>query len=475
MDLNEIVDKIYNETKDIKDGKVADYIPHLANVNPELYAISYCDIKGKMHSVGDYNNDFCLQSCSKPLNYCLARMLHTDDGSTDDGSTINGLTVDGSIKKEHVHNHVGYEPSGREFNSFVLNRDGLPHNPLINAGAIMVSSLIESDKEPSKRFEVVQKFYEKISGNIGKIGFNNGIYLSEKHHADRNISLAYYMRENNAYQNYPTPSQLESHLDLYYQCCSVTVNCEIGAIIASTLANNGTCPITSESVIESDIVKDTLSIMYTCGMYDFSGQFAFKNGLPAKSGVSGCLLLVIPNVGGFCIWSPRLDIMGNSVRGVKFCELFTKYTQSQYHIFTGVHQKDKDSEYLFSEDTIIQKIIHIASTGNKKSLEECIQKIKQKYKEDDSDENVEIHVKSILDKGDYDGRTALHLACAEGHLEIVNLLLEYDVDDYPKDRWGNTPYHEAWKIVNDKETENNNPNYNKICELLKSKKNCEHL
>ena len=107
--MEELIIKIYRKTKEITDGKVADYIPHLANVNPELYAISYCDIKGKIHNIGDYQNDFCLQSCSKPLNYCLARMLHTDDGSTngtiDDGSTNDELSIDGSIKKEDVHNH----------------------------------------------------------------------------------------------------------------------------------------------------------------------------------------------------------------------------------------------------------------------------------------------------------------------------------------------------------------------------------
>ena len=452
--MEDLIIKIYNETKEIKGGKVADYIPHLANVNPELYAISYCDIKGKIYNIGDYQNDFCLQSCSKPLNYCLARMLNKEKPNED------------------VHCHVGYEPSGREFNSFVLNRDGLPHNPLINAGAIMVSSLINSEEEPSKRFEVVQKFYEKISGNYGKIGFNNGVFLSEKHHADRNISLAYYMRENDAYQNYPTPSQLENHLDLYYQCCSVTVNCELGAIIASTLANNGICPITSESVIDNDIVKDTLSIMYTCGMYDFSGQFAFKNGLPAKSGVSGCLLLVIPNVGGFCIWSPRLDIMGNSVRGVQFCELFTKYTDSKYHIFKGNNKNNNEFDSYFSEESIIQKIIHLSSTGNKELLENCIQKIKENKKEE-TEEEQDNYVKKILNTSDYDGRTSLHLASAEGHYDIVVLLLKYDVNNFPKDRWGNTPYHEAWKIVNDKK--NNNPNYNKICEILKSTKKCEQL
>ena len=110
---------------------------------------------------------FCLQSCSKPLSYCIAREL-------------NNL--------KNVHNHVGYEPSGRSFNAFELNNDKLPHNPLINAGAIMVASLINPDEEPSARFELVNKYYQKLTGNIGRLGFDNSVFLSEQHHADENIS-----------------------------------------------------------------------------------------------------------------------------------------------------------------------------------------------------------------------------------------------------------------------------------------------
>ena len=125
MQYKELIDSIYISTKDITDGKVADYIPQLAKVNPNKYGISVFDIKGQGYSIGDTNDKFCLQSCSKPLNYCLARSLNSD-----------------------VHSHVGYEPSGRKFNSHVLNPDGLPHNPMINAGAIMVSSLIGAELEP---------------------------------------------------------------------------------------------------------------------------------------------------------------------------------------------------------------------------------------------------------------------------------------------------------------------------------------
>jgi len=235
--------------------------------------------------------------------------------------------------RARVHDHVGYEPSGRAYNEFVLNINGLPHNPLINAGAIMVASLIKPKHEPSQRFEHILKIITKMGGNLPGISFDNSTYLSEKRHADRNISLAHYMRENRAFVGYPTTSEIGEHMDLYFQACSVSINSKVGAVMAATMANSGICPITEERVIASSVVKDCLSIMYTCGMYEASGLFSFHVGLPAKSGVSGCILLCVPRVGGFCIWSPRLDGTGNSTRAIQFALEFTRRTRGRYHMF----------------------------------------------------------------------------------------------------------------------------------------------
>jgi glutaminase len=404
--ISEIITKIYQETLPIKDGRVADYIPQLAEVNPDLYGITLCSVTGEIFNIGDVEQEFCIQSCSKPLNYCLAR----------------------SINKIEIHDHVGYEPSGRAFNSFVLNDKGLPHNPLINAGAIMVSSLIEPNKEPSYRFNTVKEFYQKMSGGIGKVGFDNAVFLSEKHHADRNISLAYYMRENGAFNGSPTPNQLHESLDLYFQCCSITLNCKSASTISATLANGGYCPITHQQVVPTNIIKDCLSLMYACGMYDFSGQFSFEIGLPAKSGVSGCLFLVVPNNFGICIWSPRLDHMGNSVRGVEFCKRFINKTNHYYHIFHNIVNREMVSCLETEGDEVLtQRLITAASKGDLSMVEQLNGKIS-------------------LESSDYDGRTALHLAAAEGHNNIVQYLIEHGCNCNPKDRWGNTPYHEASKL-----------------------------
>ena len=197
--MQTIFEELHGETG----GAVADYIPQLADVNPALFGIAFCDTRGQIHSVGDATNDFCLQSCSKPFNYCLARTLHDADPD----------------RVPDVHEHVGYEPSGRAFNEFALTTGdgaghGLPHNPLINAGAIMVASLIESAAEPSKRFATVQQFYTRLAGNVSKV-FDNGVFLSEKHHADRNMS-SYYMGKQGVCRR-TDARQLHDHLELYYR------------------------------------------------------------------------------------------------------------------------------------------------------------------------------------------------------------------------------------------------------------------
>ena len=394
--LKIFLENIYNDVKEYKGGKVADYIPELGKVNPNLFGISICTTSGEIIEIGDTNVDFCLQSTSKPFSYCIARE---------------------NLGRNKVHSHVGYEPSGQAFNAFVLNKRGLPHNPMINAGAIMIASLLEPDKEPSDRFNLIKHSYSNISGNIGKIGFDNSVFLSEKQHADRNMSLAYYMRENKAFGKNISPNKIQENLDLYFQCCSILINCKIGASMCATLANGGMSPITNKKIFNTDTIKDCLTLMYGCGMYDYSGQFAFEIGLPAKSGVSGCIMLVVPNKMGICIWSPPLDEQGNSVRGIKVCEKLTK--EFNLHIFGKIVENKLLLEDL-PEETLIHRTISAASSNDFETLKS-------------------LHGKVDFNKGDYDLRTPLHLASSEGHIDIVKYLIEVKVDKHPKDRWGNTP------------------------------------
>ena len=407
--IKKIIQKVYDTVKKCNGGKVANYIPELACVDPNMFGVSVCDINGKVYNFGDCNTHFCLQSCSKPLSYCKAY---------------------DELGKDELHKHVGYEPSGQSFNAFILNKKGLPHNPMINSGAIMVASQIGKKMEPGKRFNILKECYTKLAGN-NNVGFDNSIFLSEQHHADRNISLAYYMRENGAFNEQLSPNEISDNLNLYFQQCSTTITCEMGSIISATLANGGICPTTNETVFSENSVKDCITLMYGCGMYDYSGEFAFEIGLPAKSGVSGCILLVVPNMMGICIWSPPLDEQGNSFKGIEFCKQLNQ--ELNLHIFHNII-----SNKINLVDSINIRFLQLCCDGNMEEIKLLIEKINVNF-------------------CDYDKRTSLHLASSEGHIEIVKLLLQHGAK-VTNDRWGHSPIDE----INDKTGEN----YENIKQLL---------
>lgn len=393
------IKRIYDKAKANKDGHVATYIPQLGRVNPEYFGVSICTIDGQRFSLGDYSVPFCIQSICKPINYCIALEEH------------------GETK---VHQHIGREPSGIGFNGLVLNSKGLPHNPMINAGAIMAGSLVKPKLDMADRFDYVLDTWTNLSGNI-RAGFNNAVYLSERQTADRNFALGYFMRENRAF---PENTNLIDTLEFYFQCCSIEVTAEAMAITAATLANAGICPTTGNRVLQPDTVKNCLSLMASCGMYDFSGEFAFTIGLPAKSGVAGGLLVVIPNLMGICIWSPRLDELGNSVRGIEFCkELVSTFNFHNFDSLTG-GQSQKQDPRLQRNQSKIDSVISLCWAASEGDLLEV----------------QHLAARGInINEADYDGRTAMHLAASEGHSKVIEFLLSKGAMTNPMDRWGNTP------------------------------------
>ncbi|XP_054644289.1 glutaminase kidney isoform, mitochondrial isoform X3 [Dunckerocampus dactyliophorus] len=288
------IDELYESAKNLCGGQVADYIPQLAKFSPDLWAVSLCTVDGQRHTVGDSKVPFCLQSCVKPLKYAVA--VH-DHGT------------------EYVHSFIGKEPSGLRFNKLFLDEDDKPHNPMVNAGAIVCTSLIKQGEGNAEKFDYIMNFLKNMAGNE-YVGFSNATFQSERESGDRNFAIGYYLKEKKCF---PEGTDMTSVLDLYFQLCSIEVTCESASVMAATLANGGICPITGERVLSPEAVRNTLSLMHSCGMYDFSGQFAFHVGLPAKSGVAGGILLVVPNVMGIVCWSPPLDKLGNSVRGIQFC------------------------------------------------------------------------------------------------------------------------------------------------------------
>lgn len=402
QNFSSIIDDIYAQVRFMKEGEVANYIPQLGRINPDLFAISLCTIDGQIHSIGDWKTHFSVQSTCKPINYCLAQRLHGED---------------------IVHQFIGKEPSGHRFNVLRLNKNNLPHNPFINAGAIMACALIRPDLEPADRFDFVMNTWQELAGGM-KPGFNNAIYLSERNSADRNYAIAHFMQEKKAF---PTHVNLTELLEFYFQCCSIEITPLHMSIIAASLANSGICPLTQKQIFHPNTVKNCLSLMYSCGLYDFSGEFAFTVGLPAKSGVSGGIMLIVPNVLGICIYSPLIDNFGNSVRGVAFCkELVRRFN---FHVYDSlVRTNDKQDPCRRRGEAKLSEVLLLISAASRGDLTE-IKRL--------------IATGVDLNAADYDGRTALHLAASEGQLYVVSDLLQRGVNVNPVDRWGGTPLADA--------------------------------
>lgn len=305
---------------------------------------------------------------------------------------------------------------------------------MINAGAILVCSLLKTLVKPkmtlAEKFDYTQQWLQRLSGGE-TFGFNNAVFLSEREAADRNYAIGFYMREHKCF---PEKANLRECMDFYFQCCSMESNCETMSIIAATLANGGICPLTEEKVLGPEVVRDVLSLMHSCGMYDYSGQFAFKVGLPAKSGVCGGMMVVVPNVMGFFTFSPPLDPLGNSCRGLQFCQdLVQIFNFHRYdNLKHATNKKDPRRHRYETKGLSIVNLLFSAASGDVTAL--------RRHKLSGMD----------ISLSDYDGRTALHLASSEGHLECVKFLLEQcEVPHEPKDRWGNTPLDEAETFAHD--------------------------
>uniref|UniRef100_A0A673G040 glutaminase n=1 Tax=Sinocyclocheilus rhinocerous TaxID=307959 RepID=A0A673G040_9TELE len=398
------IDALYEKARNLSGGLVADYIPQLAKFSPDLWAVSICTVDGQRHTVGDTKVPFCLQSCVKPLKYAIA--VH-DHGT------------------EYVHRFIGKEPSGLRFNKLFLDEDGKDYNHQLQHDCFFLQSILQCQgASNAEKFDYMMSFLKMMAGNE-YVGFSNATFQSERESGDRNFAIGYYLKEKKCF---PDGTDMTAVLDLYFQLCSIEVTCESASVMAATLANGGFCPITGERVLSPESVRDTLSLMHSCGMYDFSGQFAFHVGLPAKSGVSGGILLVVPNVMGIMCWSPPLDKLGNSVRGIQFCtDLVSLFNFHNYDNLRHFAKKlDPRREGGEQRVKSVINLLFAAYTGDVSALRRFA-------------------LSSVdMEQRDYDSRTALHVAAAEGHIEVVRFLLEAcKVNPGPKDRWGNTPIDEA--------------------------------
>ncbi|MCM3634549.1 glutaminase A [Paenibacillus camelliae] len=281
-------------------GKVASYIPELAKGNQAALGIHLIDGYGNEAMAGDASTVFTLQSISKVFSLLLALMDHGE---------------------QLVFDKVGMEPTGDSFNSMLkleLVQPGIPFNPLINAGAIAISSLITGASQQHKLDRVLD-FFRLISGNE-QLNYNEAVYQSELQTADLNRSMAYFLKDKGVIEQ-----SVDDVLDVYFHHCSIDATCKDLARMGLLLAYNGYDPIRGKQLVPKRYVQIAKSFMVTCGMYNASGQFAIQAGIPAKSGVSGGILTLIPGAVGIGVIGPALNSKGNSIAGVDLLEKLSQH------------------------------------------------------------------------------------------------------------------------------------------------------
>ncbi|MGV6845232.1 MAG: glutaminase [Lutibacter sp.] len=281
-------------------GERADYIPELQKVNPNKFGVTLTDISKKSFQFGDANEKFSIQSIAK----------------------VFGLVLAYKIKGESLWKRVGVEPSETPFNSFVQleNNAGVPRNPLINSGAIVIADVLISElKNPKKEFLA---FVQSLSNN-STINYSKKIAESEKSTGFRNAALVNLMKSFGNIKN-----EVEEVMDFYFYLCSIEMTTKELANSFLFLANYGVNPYSLQQVISVSKAKRINAIMQICGFYDEAGEFSFKVGLPGKSGVGGGIAAVHPGKYSLAVWSPELNKKGNSAKGFKFLELFTTETET---------------------------------------------------------------------------------------------------------------------------------------------------
>jgi glutaminase len=315
--INRRLDELYRRHLSLHEDEVVGYYesgagyhkPEILGEEQKWFSICLATTEGEVFVAGDHARPFALQSISKMFVYGLA--LET-------------------CGRERVLARVGVEPSGDAFNSIVFDeRHNRPFNPMVNAGALATTDLVGDARE--RALGRILDSLRCYAAN-GDLRVDEGIFEAEMRTADRNRATAYLMRSEGMLEG-----DVEATLALYLQQCSVHVTCRELALMAATLANGGVNPATGERALGARHVRDVLSIMHTCGMYDFAGEWAYRVGIPAKSGVSGGVLAAVPGKFGIGVFSPGLDAYGNSVRGTAVCEEISE--RLGLHVFAD-HRED---------------------------------------------------------------------------------------------------------------------------------------
>ena len=290
-ELQIAIEELHDKYQSLTEGQVATYIPELGKADPEHFAVCLATATGRVFEVGDCERPFTIQSISKPFTFGMA------------------IEEFGHAK---VARHVGVEPSGDAFNAINLQQgSNRPHNPMINSGAITITALLHA-RYGEDTFDLMLDRFSRAAGR--RLAVDEAVYESERRTGHRNRAIAHLLLNFGMVHD-----QAEHALDIYFRQCAILVTCRDLAVIGATLANMGRNPVTGDMVFELNSVKSMLAIMFTCGMYDYSGEWAYRVGVPAKSGVSGGVVAVVNRQLGVATFSPRLDARGNSSRGIEVC------------------------------------------------------------------------------------------------------------------------------------------------------------
>jgi glutaminase len=307
-EIKQVVQSVYEKYMNSHEGEVATYIPELAKANPEHFGICLVTVDGHVFRAGDWDHEFTIQSMCKPFAFQMALE---------------------ELGREETLQRVGVEPSGDAFNAIELDPKTMrPFNPMINAGAIAISSLIKKSPPESG----VRAFVDRMQMAAGRtLKIDSDVLASEAATGNRNRAIAYLMLNCGIID-----SGVDDTLHQYFSQCSLLVNCHDLAMMAVTLANMGSNPVTGQRVFDFQYIKDVLTVMFTCGLYDHAGEWAYRVGLPAKSGVGGGILAIVNRQLGIAVYSPKLDAKGNSVRGILACKELAAHLGLHAFEFTNV-------------------------------------------------------------------------------------------------------------------------------------------
>ena len=297
-ELQVVIEDLHQRYASHTTGEVATYIPELSKADPERFGIALVSSSGQVFKTGDCDLPFTIQSVSKPFTF--------------------GLAIE-SYGADRVSKHVGVEPSGDAFNAIELqNGTNRPFNPMVNSGAITITALLHA-KFGDETFDIILDRMSKAAGR--PLAVDEEVYESESRTGHRNRAIAHLLLNFGLVHD-----EAEAALDVYFRQCAILVTCEDLATMAATLSNMGQHPATGDPVFDLGSTRAMLAIMFTCGMYDYSGEWAYRVGVPAKSGVAGGVMAVVNRQLGIATYSPRLDSRGNSARGIETCvELASRF------------------------------------------------------------------------------------------------------------------------------------------------------